>query len=117
MTIEEMRDIIAQVKFEDYTFVVTEGHGGIYLQAHYPEGDIVTKLPSSQYSRKWLLSPLMTKSELVQTAFKLCITSMEHRTREHFLYKGKRVFGPHFDVEALWQICQDKRLDYRKDEA
>ncbi len=114
MTIEEMRDIIAQVKFEDYTFTVNEGHGGIYLQAHYPEADIVTKQPSAQYSRKWLLSPQMTKSELVQTAFKLCMTSMEHRTREHFLYNGKRVFGPHFDVDALWQICAEKKFDYRQ---
>jgi len=113
MTLAEMRTILFDVNYLDYEFVVREGHGGIFLQAVYTEPDVVTGLPEPQYTRKWLLSPYMVKSELVQTALKCVLTSAEHRVREHFLYRGRRIFGPHFDVDALVQICDDKQLDYR----
>ncbi|MGA9769189.1 MAG: hypothetical protein WBV94_09120 [Blastocatellia bacterium] len=85
----------------------------MYLQARYIEPDIITGEDSLQRTRKWLLSEHMVKSEIVQTAFKCAMTSAEHRVREHFLYKGERVFGPHYDVEALVEICRAKKLDYR----
>jgi len=113
MTIDEMRKVVDLCRFETYTFTVRDGHGGIYLQATYVEPDIVTGRPEEQHTRKWLLSPSMTRSEIAQTAFKLVMTSMEHRAREGFMYRGKRVFGPHFDVEALWQVCADRRFDVR----
>lgn len=113
MTIYEMRQIINEIEFEDYSFDIVEDGDKAFLQASYYEADIITGEPELQKTRKWYLSPHQVKSELVQTAFKCVMTSMEHRTREHFLYRGKRVFGPHFDVDALWQICKDGRLDYR----
>jgi hypothetical protein len=116
MDVEEMRQIINQVKFQDYVFRVYGEFGRVILQASYIEPDIVTGQPERQKTRKWIVSKYATKSELVQTAFKCCLTSMEHRTRESFLYRGKRVFGPHFDVEVLWQMCEDKQFDYRKPE-
>ena len=116
MNIAELRVLVATCQFEQYTFVVTDGHGGIHLQATYLEADIVTGKQEQQFTRKWLLSPAMTRSEVVQTCFKLVMTSMEHRAREGFTYRGKRVFGPHFDVEALWQICADRRFDVRPKE-
>jgi len=111
--VDELRAVVASCKFGAYTFAVQEGHGGIHLQASYVDRDIVTGKPETQFTRKWLLSPAMTRSEVVQTCFKLVMTSMEHRAREGFTYRGKRVFGPHFDVEALWQICADRRYDAR----
>jgi hypothetical protein len=113
MTLHQMRNLVALCSFQNYRFTVTEGHGGIYLQGGYVDADIVSGEPEWQHTRKWLLSPSMTRSEIVQTCFKLVMTSMEHRAREGFTYRGKRVFGPHFDVEALWQICADKRFDVR----
>jgi len=113
MKIDQMRALVALCSFQGYLLAVLEGHGGIYLQASYEDSDIVTGKREWQFTRKWLLSPSMTRSEIVQTCFKLVMTSMEHRAREGFTYRGKRVFGPHFDVEALWQICADKRLDVR----
>jgi hypothetical protein len=113
MNLTAMRELVDLCTFEGYAFNVSVGHGGIYLQATYVEADIVTGAPETQHTRKWLLSPMMTRSEIVQTCFKAVATSMEHRAREGFKYRGKRVFGPHFDVEALWQICADGRFDVR----
>lgn len=103
---------LARVDCMSYKFRVTEGHGGVYLQAAYMEQDIYAgpgASPVEQLTRKWLLSPHMTESEVIQTAFKCVLTSMEHRTREHFKYKDARIFGPHFDVNDLVHLCQDGR--------
>lgn len=112
MYLSEMQAIVDECKYADYDFCVTEDRrGALYLQAKYDEADVDTGIVETQFTRKWLLSPMMTKSEIVQTVFKCCITSMEHRCREWFRYKGKAIFGPHFDVDALHAICElkDKR--------
>ncbi|KUZ70706.1 hypothetical protein WI40_14070 [Burkholderia ubonensis] len=119
MKIEEMRELLRDIRFLDYTFLVVQPvrGGSPYLQASYVEPDVVTGAPEAQSTRKWQLSLHMTKSEFVQTAFKCCLTSMEHRAREHFRYRGAAVYGPHFDVDALLSLCATKRFDYRADPA
>lgn len=114
LTTDAMRGIVELVSFPGYTFTVSENNGTPYLQALYQEPDIVTGEASEQKTRKWQLSEFMVKSEIVQTAFKCILTSAEHTVREHFLYRGERVFGPHFDIEALYEIAKARRLDYRK---
>jgi hypothetical protein len=118
MDIDHMREIVAQCEFGAYEFKITvDGRGEIYLQGEYQEKDILTGQLDQQKTRRWFLSPEMTRSEIVQTVFKCAMTSMEHRTREWFCYRGKAVFGPHFDVEALWEICSQHRLDERQPKA
>lgn len=106
MLLTKAKEILAKVSYENYTFLVQEGHGGVYLKATYPDKCVVTGKQEIQHTRKWTLSPQMTTSEIVQTAFKCCLTSAEHRCREAFRYKETRVFGPHFDVEDLVQLCK-----------
>jgi hypothetical protein len=113
MTPQELREILGGIRFYDYEFYVHADSEFAYLQATYVEPDIVSGKRERQYTRKWRLSEHMTKSEFVQTAFKCCITSMEHRTREHFRYQGHAVFGPHFDVDALLDLCKSRAFDYR----
>lgn len=113
MTLDQIRDVIAQCAFEDFDFRVIAMGDHFILQATWSEIDIVTDRYSTQHSRKWLLSPHMTRSEIVQTAFKLAVTAVEHRARETFKYRGRRIFGPHFDVDALCEICADRRFDIR----
>lgn len=108
--------IADECKFMDYSInALYNSRGQIYVQGSYWENDVVTGKPELQKTRKWILSEYMTKSEIVQTIFKMCLTSMEHRTREHFLYKGQRVFSPHYDVEALVELCEAGRFDERED--
>jgi hypothetical protein len=112
MTLDEIKGLIEQCSFFDYTFLIDERGGAIRLKARYWDKDIVTGLEETQHTREWLLSRFLTKSQIVQTAFKCCLTSMEHRAREGFKYRGKRVYGPHFDVDQLWELCADKGFDY-----
>lgn len=114
-TLDRMRGVLSDCDFPDFTFFIDFIMGRFYMQGRYMEKDTVTGKLEEQYTRKWIVTPLMTKSEIVQTAFKCILTSMEHRTREWFTYKEKAIFGPHFDVDALHQIAQtDASYDGRK---
>jgi len=105
---------LIDVAYPDYHFAVrTNGRGDLYLQAWYNEADIYTGVVCPQYTRRWYLSIRMVKSEFIQTVLKCILTSAEHRVREHFKYQGMRVYSPHHDVDALWQICKDQKNDYR----
>jgi hypothetical protein len=111
MNISEMQTVAGQVGFSDYDFLVLESaHGFSYLQAAYYEPDTVTGVVGRQYTRRWLLSPEMTKNEIVSTAFKCVLTSMEHKTREWFLYRGRAIYQPHYDVDALYEICEQREV-------
>jgi hypothetical protein len=107
--VERVAAVLSGVQFQNYEFKVREGHGGAFIQAFYVDADVYTMDYEQQVTRKWLVSPEMTDSEIVSTAFKCAMTSMEHRCREEFLYKGARIFGPHFDVEDLVKLCRDGR--------
>jgi len=120
MNVEEMRQIVHQdcsykLPNSPYTFLVTEdSRGSIYLHAEYYEPDSDHGGLEKQRTRRWFLSPYMTRSELVQTVFKCVMTSMEHRAREWFCYKGRQIFGPHFDVDELRDLCDRNHLDKRE---
>jgi hypothetical protein len=115
-TIEQIQEVVALCSFKDYKFSATiDGRGEIYLQGSYIEKDTVSGKLETQMTRRWLLSPLMTKSEIVQTVFKCALTSMEHRTREWFFYRCRPVFGPHFNVDVLHDMCEhSKSFDTRE---
>lgn len=114
MTLEQICAIVALCAFEDFDFRVIEAGDALQLQATWPEIDIATGNYARQHSRKWMLSRHMTRSEIVQTCFKLAITAVEHRARETFKYRGRRIFGPHFDVDRLHQLCTEKGFDVRE---
>lgn len=102
------------VEYEDWRFQVMRDGDRLYLQLRWKDTCSVTGAPHPQSSRKWLLSPYMTKSEFVQTCLKAVLTAMEHEVRERFKYKGEAVYRPHYDVDALHHLCTAKALDYRK---
>src|SRR5687768_9600794 len=113
MNIEEVRELVSNITYENYRFVVLEKNELMFLQGRYVEPDIQTEDPMDQHTRKWYISPHAVASEIVQTALLCVLTSAEHRVREHFFYRGKRVFGPHFNVEKLHEFAVKNNLDYR----
>lgn len=110
MNIAQAQAILADIHFPGFSFKVHgDFTGTTYLVATFLAPDANEPrdfLPHT--SRKWLLSPHMIKSELVQTAFKCVLTSMEHEAREQFTFRGARVFGPHFDVDSLVALCRQQ---------
>ena len=113
MKFEEIEELITLIDCPPYRFAVHRDERFAYLQARYDEPCVVTMEMSEQATRKWNLSPHMTRSEIVQTALKCALTSAEHRVREHFTYKGELVYTPHWDVEALYELAKANHLDLR----
>jgi hypothetical protein len=101
----DLLNILAEVKYPSKEFVVLEEDDRLFLQAQYWERCVDTGALELQKTRKWVVSRYATKSEVIQTAFKAVLTSAEHQVREHFKYRGRAVFGPHFNVDQLWEIA------------
>lgn len=85
--------------------------GRVYMQIECERPDTYTGVMGVGRGGKSYLSPWMTDSEVVRRALGLLLSYVEHEAREGFTYKGRRIFGPHLDVEALWEVAD--RLDVR----
>ena len=113
MNVVEIRDLLAQVKYQDWQFEVVSKPGSekpAYLQVTFLAPCNDTGIPSIQKGRKWTLSEWMTKSEVVSTAFKAVLTAVEHEVRETFKYKQQAIFGPHIDVDVLADLHASKGM-------
>jgi len=110
----QMRSIAKNIKFKDWVVGVYKKDTVPYLQVSFEGTCSVTGRVTEQKGRKWMLSNHMTRSEFVQTAFLAVKQAMEHEVREEFQYYGEPVYRPHFDVEELWELSLDNKLDYRK---
>lgn len=108
LTMDRAQQLLRLVQYPGYTFkVVGDRHGPSYLQASFMAPcNEAGGLPIRHTTRKWRLSRHMTASELVQTALKCVLTSIEHEAREQFRYRGATIFGPHFDVDRLVALCE-----------
>lgn len=113
MRASQFREWLDEVSFQDYDFTVVVRGEVIYLKATFYAPCCKTGKPELQHTRQWILHPNMTKSEVVQTAFKLVLTSIEHEARETFTYRGRKIFGPHFNVDELVMCCDDAPEDAR----
>lgn len=98
-------EVLAQVHYRNWEFHVALDDTRPWLQVRFEDQCTATGAQSVQHGRKWMLSVHMSKSEIVQTALKAVLTAVEHEAREAFTYRGKRIFGPHFDVEELAKLC------------
>lgn len=115
MTIKEMVEVLASIEFRDWDFELLgmDGMSPHLRVGFWAEDNWMPPTRIRHRGRKWAISRYMTKSELVQTALLAVLQVQEHEAREQFLYKGKAVFGPHFDVDALAAIAD--QVDIRKE--
>lgn len=106
MHLARFKAIMDLVHAPGFQFEVRKSHGGFFLRASAMAYDIAKGKELPQQSRKWLLSPYATESEVVQTAFKCVLTFHEHEVREAFKYDGENIFAPHYDVRTLANLCR-----------
>lgn len=109
MNAEKIIAILKDIQYRRWKFRFDED--GMWLQVQFLDRQL-----QPQIGRKWRLSKFMTRSEVVQTALMAVIAAEEHETREHFLYKGAAIFGPHHNVEDLVAIARTGKPDVREKE-
>lgn len=107
LTTLQVIDILQEIKYKNWTFHVTDDFEYMYLQVKFEAPNNVTGGIEKWGGRKWLLSEHMTKSEIVSTALKAVLTAEEHEAREQFLYRGRAIFGPHLDVDTLFEHAEE----------
>jgi len=101
MTLAEIQAVLRDVRFPLYVFHAEACGDRYWLQATFFAPCSETGETKRQHTRKWYVSNQATVSEVVQTALKCTLASVEHEAREAFEYRGRRIFGPHFDVDQL----------------
>lgn len=112
-TIEDIEKITAEIGYKPgYRLIVARDQadpkdGRIYVQVECDRPDTFTGVMGVGRGGKFYLSPYMTVSEIVQGCFGLCKSYDEHETREAFTWRGRRIYGPHIDVDALWEVADN----------
>lgn len=116
LTREHIQEVLDQVSFQDRKFLLIEKQDGFLVQMSYLEPDIDKpgSEPIEQKTRKWYISPYMTESEIVETCFAMVCRSQMHIAGEYFQYRGRRVYSPHFDVNARIELCDNNRYEVRE---
>lgn len=99
--------VLKHIAYKDLRFFVPLDESYLQVWAAHETGNTAMR------GRKWRLSEHMTRSEIVQTALMAVLAWEEHEAREHFTYRGQKVFGPHFNVEALVKLCEQGQLEVR----
>lgn len=114
MTPGEMRKVLELCQYPGYTYHLSEVmYESPYLVCTYDEPNSVTGKTEQRVTRRWMLTPEITPSELVETAFRCVLTAMEQRVREMFAYRGRPVMDWNHDVEMLVGVC-DRAAELRK---
>lgn len=106
MTLDELKSIVKEIEYRDWFIKVAEDGESLYIQLIFDADG------HKQRGRKWRISKHMIKDEIVYTVMKAALTAEEHEAREHFRYRGRRIFGPHIGVDALWDAS--KKIEVRK---
>ncbi len=118
MTLDEVRAILADVKFapscvdmcwewevkeiRDYDQWEDQFHpGGFLVRTTFQRPDRDTGVVSKGYGRWWHVPSDVTESGVVKTAFAAAKMILEHELMESFHYNGFRIFDPHHTVDEL----------------
>lgn len=104
-----VQDIVSCLEFKDMEFNVGTTSNGFLLWLSVREECAYTSEDTIQLGRKWFIPPDLKRSEVVKTAFKAVMTWQEHEAREFFKYRGHRIFGPHFTVKELAELCEQRK--------
>jgi len=117
--VDRVEIIISQISLpENFSIVFSKDktveNGRYYVQIECERVDTFTGELGVGRGGKAYLSQYSTNSEIIQIIFGLYKSYWEHEARETFLWRGRRVFGPHISTEALWEVAE--RYDARDNE-
>lgn len=108
MNAQKTSQILGAIAYKNWRLNTGVDNGRTYMQWVFRGVCAKTGQLELQHCRKWYLSPHMTESELVQTAFAAALAAEEHECREFFQYKGFRPFNPHISVDAILGVCEQE---------
>lgn len=109
MTKAQLDDVVSNCSFPGMTLRAAKVGPLLCVYGTYEEPDTITGKVEVQTTRLWLIEPGATVGGVVGPCFKLCLTSMEHRTRESFKYRDQAIYHPHHNPEVLVGLCKSEK--------
>lgn len=107
---DHVREVLSQINYRrsDMAFGAAVAGGYVVIRVEFITKHCDTGEQVIGRGRVWPLSSLhTTDSEIVQTALLAVLTAEQHEVREHFYFRGQRVFGPHLDAVRIADLLAD----------
>lgn len=105
---ERVHEVIKRINLlwrDAYALETGEDDYGVFVQVLCRRPDAVTGEVKLGRGGKRYLRYDQTDGQIVRVVFGALLAYEEHEWREAFLYRGKRIFGPHLDIEALVEVA------------
>lgn len=132
MTYEEIKELVSAVSYkpgwtvalrreECYSKLTGLASDRIYIQVHVADWTEAAVSPYSGERQSWrggkrYLSYHMCRQEIVGACLDAIKSAEMHELHEWFRYKGRSIFNPHIDPDALVEVVKFKKnLSVRKD--
>lgn len=77
-----------------------------YLQAFLERKDIVTGNVGQGHGARYLIDSDISESAITRRLLRAALDYAEHEVRESFTWAGKRIYGPHIEIESLWNVSE-----------
>ena len=93
-----------------YSYVSRDKKWGkrVYMQMFYTSPCTKTSEIKEWRGRKWYLTPYMTESEVVFTAWAAFEAAVKHETMEGFRFDNQTVINPHVNFRKLLEISPNE---------
>ncbi|RJQ30308.1 hypothetical protein C4565_00555 [Candidatus Parcubacteria bacterium] len=103
---EKFENLLKNLTFPGYHFVLGNENGNIFVRIKYDEPDVFDGKIETQWGRKWWIEATDSEEGFLQTCFKALLTSLEHRARENFLYMNVPIMHPHRTLKEMVEMCK-----------
>lgn len=105
LTLERLEKLVGKISFRDYQFLVMGKGDGFLLQIQFVARDnFRPNRVEIQRCRKWYISSNSCRGEVIRTAWKAVEAAVLHEAQEQFLYKGRAIYDPHLDPDAVAEV-------------
>lgn len=102
MEVSEIRNIVSDIRYLDWQFLVRMDGERPYLQVRGHGPDPNQEMKDENWTgRKWWLSTHMCKNEVIRTAYKALECAVKHEMDEMFTYRGAQIMSPHLDYDVV----------------
>lgn len=112
LTFQDVKTLLDETSCEIFGyefkfFLGDQGENKWYLQVGMLCEDSDNTGPQVYKGGKFYVSPHSTRDEVVKKVLLACLTFLEHEAREGFTWRGRRIFGPHISLEALYSVAEE----------
>ncbi len=98
---QRIQEVLSHVRYKGWSLKIAPmglGASCFRLWVELPTHCVNTGMPALLMSGEVVVNGTASEDEILRTCLKQILSTEEHEAREHFLYKGVRVFDPHRPV-------------------